>query len=167
MDLPQLTHDYSYNKQRYTFDIIIPLVLACIVGCMAATLVFLRILVLLAVIFLVVCVYVVVNTLVSHAYPQEVSVRGTQLTVKSFGVAQSYDFAEKPSFSMRDNAVTKQVYVRFSGGGLTRGRYFIACKDLEDATAAPALDLYQYLLDMESALKPNSLRVKSRKNQGT
>lgn len=153
---------YTYDPHRYTFDVKIPAILAAIVLPIALVFAYMGALTPIAVGVAMLCAYVLFNTFFAHAYPQTVSLDESTLTLSSFGRTDEYCLADITRLQVRENGMTRNAYIRVNGGGLVRGRYFVACGDLYDAEGGKALDLYQFFLDTEARLDPDNLRVRSR-----
>ena len=153
---------YVYDKRRYLFDVQLPVVIATIAFFVAGYFSYAGVVAPIAIGVMLLCVYVVFNTLVARTYPQTVSLTGEELQLTSFGRTDAYRIDELTRLQVRENGMTRNAYIRVNGGGLMRGRYFVACGDLYDEEGAKALDLYQFFLDTEARLDPENLRVRSR-----
>lgn len=153
---------YTYDPRRYAFDVKVPAILAAIVLPIALVFAYMGALTPIALGVAILCAYVLFNTFAAHAYPRTVSLDGSTLTLSSFGRTDEYRLADITRLQVRENGMTRNAYIRVNGGGLVRGRYFVACGDLYDVEGAKALDLYQFFLDTEARLDPDNLRVRSR-----
>lgn len=157
------TLTYTYDAHRYFFDVKLPAIIAVLAALASVVMFVMQVLVPIAVLLLIVSCYTFFNTLVAHAYPEEVSLDERELVLRSFGRTDTFRLADIARLQLRENGATYSAYIRINGGGLTRGRYFVNCKDLRDTRGGQADELYQFFLDTEARLDPDNLRVRSRK----
>ena len=83
--------------------------------------------------------------------------------LESFGRRDVYRIADIHRIQLRENGKSRSIYVRFNGGGVLRGRYFIGCGDMYDENGQRAQALYDALLDLQARLDPENIRVIARK----
>lgn len=153
---------YSYDARRYLFDVRIPAVLSAVAIPTATLMIATRFLVPVALIFLIVSAYTLFNTLIARTYPATASLDDNALTFYSFGRTDAYPLDEIRRLQVRENRTTLNAYVRINGGGILRGRYFVGCGDMRDASGNNAERLYRFFLETEARLDPDNLRVRAR-----
>lgn len=157
-----LSREYVYDARRYLFDVRIPALLAAVAVPVGVLMIVQNVLVPIAAGVIVISVYVLFNTFIAKCYPYRVTLDGDKLVFESFGRTDVVPFASIERLQVRENARSKNVYARINGGGLTHGRYFVACGDLYDRAGKQADDLFRFFLDTEARLHPDNLRVRAR-----
>lgn len=154
---------YSYDPRRYLFDVQITGTVGALAAVASAVMVATGFLAFFGAIALVLGLYTAFNTFVAKCYPRVASLDEERLVLESFGRCDEYRIADIHRIQLRENGKTLSVYVRFNGGGVLRGRYFIGCGDMYDEEGRRAQVLYDALLDLQARLDPENIRVIARK----
>ena len=157
---------YTYDPRRYLFDVKVPGFVGAGAVVVAYAMFYLGILGPLALVIGVVGLYTAFNTFLAHAYPRVVTLDDQTLALESFGRRDEFRIDEITQIAVRENIRYTSLYIRLNGGGISRGRYFIACKDMAGGDEARADALYRFFLCLEGRLHPDSMRVAARRDRG-
>lgn len=153
---------YTYDAHRYLFDVKIPAMLSAVAIPVACLMLATGFLPPIAIVLLLVGSYTLFNTLIARTYPRVAALDDEKLALTSFGRTDVYPIREIERLQVRENGMTRNAYIRVNGGGLLRGRYFVGCGDMHDASGETAEPLYRFFLDTEARLDPENLRVLAR-----
>lgn len=162
-ELARAERTYTYDGRRYLFDVQITGVVGAVAAVAGVVMIALNFLALIGAVAVVVGLYTAFNTYVAHCYPRTVTLGEQDLELESFGRRDVFPIADITRLQVRENTRVLAVYVRINGGGLLRGRYFVGCGDMTDERGEKARELFDFFLDTEARLDPDSLRVRARR----
>lgn len=154
---------YTYDPRRYLFDVQVTGAVGALAAVAGAVMVATGFLAFFGAIALVLGLYTAFNTFIAKCYPRVASLDEEYLVLESFGRRDVYRIADIHRIQLRENGKSRSIYVRFNGGGVLRGRYFIGCGDMYDENGQRAQALYDALLDLQARLDPENIRVIARK----
>lgn len=157
---------FVYDPHRYLFDVKITGVVGIGAAAVGAGMLVTRTIPLIAAVVLVLGLYTAFNTFAARCYPRVVTIDDQRVVFESFGRTDEYRLDDITRIQLRENGKTLSLYVRLNGGGLLKGRYFMGCGDMTDASGEPARALYDFFLDMQARLDPDNLRVRARSQAG-
>ena len=108
-------------------------------------------------IFLLVGLYQVFNTFVSISNPKEVVVEEDAISFSAYGKTHRYPLDEITSLRIKELDYHKKMYLRINEAGMMRGRYWIACKHMNDGA-----ELWDYLAWLEYQKEPDQVKFRAR-----
>lgn len=107
--------------------------------------------------FLLVGLYQFFNTFITVSNPQEVVIEEDAISFSAYGKTHRYLFSEITSLRVKELDLHKKLYLRINEGSLTKGRYWIVCKNMNDGA-----ELWDYLAWLEYQKEPGQLKFQSR-----
>jgi len=161
--LLSLMKTYTYNKNRYNVRIIgigyfsIFLLLYGLYRLVTTSqLMYLAI--------VIVCCYIIFETFITCANPNKVTISEQLITFEDPRHKETYYWKDVKDFRVKAFANRKQVYIRINKDNeqLLKGRYWVYCLYFSDGD-----ELYNFFLDKECEIHPDTIKAKNRMNSKT
>ena len=106
---------------------------------------------------LIITGYTIWNSFISMSNPSKVVLSKDGVTFSAYGREDHYPMADIKSFRVKDFPGSRKMFIRVNGGGILKGRYWVAAYYFNDTD-----ELYNAILELENKIHPGTLKSRAR-----
>lgn len=99
------------------------------------------------------------ETFVSVANPSSVTITDDSVTFSAYGRSHTWYWKDVTKLQVKEFPTAKKLFIRFNDPGYFKGRYWVAALEFNDTN-----ELYNYFLDKEFELHPDTLKGRARQS---
>lgn len=104
-----------------------------------------------------IALYTFWDTFVSISNPSQVKISSQFLSFIAYGREHQYLLEDIYSFKIKEFRYSGKMFIRINKANRLRGRYWLNTKEFPDGN-----ELFQYMMDLEHHVHPNSLKAIAR-----
>ena len=109
---------------------------------------------------IMICLYIIYETFITCANPNKIMISDKEIIFESPWHKDSYRWDDIVDFRVKELPNRKQVYIRINKDqfDIMKGRYWVYCFYFNQAD-----ELYDFFLDKEAQIHPDSIKAKNRR----